>query len=890
MPHLLPTTRQPSNGMGMAVAKRTIFRKQDCELWELVADRVAYGNISLVSPEQCAPDEYGNLRAAIASGAFLTSGRHLQHGDYEQKDKPMELFTNCSTAATSFLLFYLLLNGSGVGRSYDDSLMLVDWANAPKLTIVLSTEHPDFPKDEISAQEFLSSFMQPSSWSVKHNPLALFYNIILTKLYSPISNDTTVYHYVADSREGWAAAFEIYETMAFEKDKRELILDFSGVRQYGAPIHGMQERPASGPLSLIRAFLNIEQHVVAPAKRDALPRWLQAMRVDHYLSMEVQVGGARRAARMSTKDWRDPDILQFIEVKSKGGLWTSNNSVMVDAEFWQSANTHGTRAKAIFEAVTENAYYNGEPGFINGDSLEDAKKGLDRNRTTLVVPESKRFKVTTGRKLFQAAAQATHHTRFATITNPCVSGDTLIKTEHGLKKVSELVGSPFVAIVDGLPFAASGFWCTGNRPVVNVVTLEGHRVIVTIDHEILTIEGWKPASLLRQGDSLLCDGTTAHATVDYVEPAGEIPVFDCHVEKVNCYIGNELYLHNCGEIPLHVLGGYCVIGDFAPLLSCPVDFSSFPPGKFPKDICAAWDKNVAEVVALGVRFLMRVNLMDSLYSHEVSVTNRIGIGPTGLHEYAWVRYGLTFNDLLNKEKSKGFWQHIASLSCLAKLEANTYAQQLHVAEPVTVTTCKPAGTTSKLYGLSEGAHLPARRRYIRWVQFRGWKLDDGTWESTSDPLLAKYEAEGYWVRELKSFPGMSIVGFPTETLISSLGLGDALVTAHEASPEDQYKWLRLLEEHWLGYDRGNQISYTLKFPTHKYSLTQFRKIMLENQPFVRCCTILPSKTDAELPYEYLPEEDISLEFYEMLINRIRPGTSEDIDIERLRCDNGACPL
>ena len=30
----------------------------------------------------------------------------------------------------------------------------------------------------------------------------------------------------------------------------------------------------------------------------------------------------------------------------------------------------------------------------------------------------------------------------------------------------------------------------------------------------------------------------------------------------------------CGEITLHVTGGYCVIADFAPLLACPADLAS----------------------------------------------------------------------------------------------------------------------------------------------------------------------------------------------------------------------------------------------------------------------------------------------------------------------------
>ena len=71
------------------------------------------------------PVEQASLRNAIATGALLASGRHLQHGDTDQPGRNMEVFTNCATAAASFAKFYLLLNGSGVGRSYDDALMTV---------------------------------------------------------------------------------------------------------------------------------------------------------------------------------------------------------------------------------------------------------------------------------------------------------------------------------------------------------------------------------------------------------------------------------------------------------------------------------------------------------------------------------------------------------------------------------------------------------------------------------------------------------------------------------------------------------------------------------------------------------------------------------------------
>ena len=97
------------------------------------------------APDPDARIEQARLRNAIATGALLTSGRHLQHGDAGQPGRNMELFTNCATAVASFAKFYLLLNGSGVGRSYDDALMAVDWANAPALLLHLSPTHPDYP-------------------------------------------------------------------------------------------------------------------------------------------------------------------------------------------------------------------------------------------------------------------------------------------------------------------------------------------------------------------------------------------------------------------------------------------------------------------------------------------------------------------------------------------------------------------------------------------------------------------------------------------------------------------------------------------------------------------------------------------------------------------------
>ncbi len=203
---------------------------------------------------------------------------------------------------------------------------------------------------------------------------------------------------------------------------------------------------------------------------------------------------------MATKSWRDPGVLRFIRAKEAGGLWTANHSVMVDAAFWDRleagdpADPHTAHARAVFAEATRCAYVNGEPGFINGDRLEDHRTGSAWQRPVHADGRdvrSARYRVDRAAGLLAHLARRAAGADFPVTTNPC------------------------------------------------------------------------------------------------------------------------------GEIALHVAGGYCVIADFAPLLACPVAFDSFAPGAPPPEVAALWDARVEDAVRLGVRFLMRANTMDALYGEEV---------------------------------------------------------------------------------------------------------------------------------------------------------------------------------------------------------------------------------------------------------------------------------
>ena len=651
---------------------------------------------------------------------------------------------NCSTSAATFLLFYLLLNGSGVGRDYSDHMIQANLSYMPIVVPVIDMGHKDVQSGEIVAM---------TRRDAEH-------------LYA---GRKIIHFEVPDSREGWAKVLEKVEYLAFLRTERETVFvpDFSKVRPRNSPIAGMQGRPASGPGPLMQAIANIAR------LRDAgMAPWRAAMYADHYAAECVLVGGARRAARMATKYWKDNTVIDFVNIKRGGFQWSSNNSVLVDAEFWELVQADEApegklfswqHARAVYKALTEASYFDqtGEPGLINVDRLtwnaEGVEELLDGN-----FAESDKYKL---------------------------EAETL-----------ELTKSLVQA------------WAAG-------------------DYQVIT--------------------------------------------------------NPCGEIVLASIGGYCVIADVVP-------FHAGTHARLPGDPVAkgvpqvAWDADAEDAFRVATRALIRTNLMNSLYQKEVRRTNRIGVGMTGFHEYAWARFNYGWKDLVNEEKSKDFWLTIARFKRAVQDEARTYSEKLGVVVPHTNTTFKPAGTTSKLFGLTEGAHLPSMREYLRWVQFRN-----------DDPLVEVYREKGYPIRKLQTYSGTTIVGFPTVPTICALGMEEALVTAAEATPEEQYQYLRLIEKYWIVgveedgvtplEDRGNQVSYTLKYDPKVVSFEEFSRTLLEGQSSIRCCSVMP-QTDTSA-YEYQPEQPVTKHEFEMIAAAIKASDiKEDIGFEHVDCGSGACPV
>jgi len=220
------------------------------------------------------------------------------------------------------------------------------------------------------------------------------------------------------------------------------------------------------------------------------------MRVYDEACNTVKQGGRRRGAQMGVLSVQHPDIESFIEAKDEeNALNNFNLSVGLTEEFMDAVQNgedydlinprNGEVAgqkdsQKIFDKIIDQAWKNGEPGIVFLDRInEDNPFDLDQH------PEHK----------IQA-------------TNPCVTGDTRVYTEGGLKRIDELVEQQQASLLmDSRECKEKTqptveIMKTGIKEVCKLKTEEGYSIKVTKDHQIKTPDGWVEAQNLSEGDKI----------------------------------------------------------------------------------------------------------------------------------------------------------------------------------------------------------------------------------------------------------------------------------------------------------------------------------------------------------------------------------------------------
>jgi ribonucleoside-diphosphate reductase alpha chain len=248
---------------------------------------------------------------------------------------------------------------------------------------------------------------------------------------------------------------------------------------------------ASGPLSFMKGF-------------------------DAFAGVIKSGGKTRRAAKMVILNADHPDIVDFIECKSKeeakahaltamGYDGSSPDSEAYSSIFFQNANNSVRVTDDFMYAVLR-----------------------DTDFCTRAVKDNRPVETFKAKELLHKIADATwrcgdpgmqfdstinrwhtsKNTARINASNPCVTGETLVATSEGWRRIDSLTGkSALIFGSDGQPHLVQEIFPTGTKPVFHLRTRSGFELRLTAEHKVLTTNrGDVRAGDLQPGDRVVLQG------------------------------------------------------------------------------------------------------------------------------------------------------------------------------------------------------------------------------------------------------------------------------------------------------------------------------------------------------------------------------------------------
>lgn len=276
-----------------------------------------------------------------------------------------------------------------------------------------------------------------------------------------------------------------------------------------------------------------------------------------------------------------------------------------------------------------------------------------------------------------------------------------------------------------------------------------------------------------------------------------------------------------------------------------------------------------------------VNLDDGVLQrtwHELNEFLRLcGVGVTGI--VGWEHH-----------EDPEAWEDLREV---AHKGANGMADELGLPHPKLVTTVKPSGTQTKVFGLEgdelgEGAHKPLARYIFNRINF-----------SKDDPIVAACEAAGYEVITNPYDETGRVITVPVEfnnmefeTVKMDVNGEEREVEVNLESAVSQLERYRMLQEHYVDHNCSITVSYDSS------EVPDMIDWLLEHWNSYVGVSFLyrtdPTKTAEDLGYPYLPAQPVDSKTFHEYASRLGvvnlDGTDRDELLEMDDCATGACPI
>ena len=234
------------------------------------------------------------------------------------------------------------------------------------------------------------------------------------------------------------------------------------------------------------------------------------MKVQDATGGTIKSGGkTRRAAIMQTLKVWHPDIVEFVEAKQteerkawaliEEGYDGSFNGDAYGSVAFQNVNQSVRLNDAFMEAANK-----GEPFALTAVTSGETVDTVDAQDLLLKVSEGTWVCGDPGAQ-YEDTIQRWHTCKTTgpiNSSNPCVTGDTLVATEDGLRRIDSMLGeTPRVVGLDGALHRTTRVIETGTKPVYRFRTRAGYEVKLTADHRVWTENrGDVPAAELLKDD------------------------------------------------------------------------------------------------------------------------------------------------------------------------------------------------------------------------------------------------------------------------------------------------------------------------------------------------------------------------------------------------------